>query len=63
MCVAAARHDDRESVDALVELGYLNREKLLPVIDAVGALRDAAMTGYLLELQRALAGRGLDFEL
>lgn len=63
MCVAAARHDDRESVDALVELGYLNRETLLPVIDAVGALRDAAMTGYLLELQRALAGRGLDFEL
>ena len=63
MCVAAARHDDRESVDALVELGYLNRETLLPVIDAVGALQDAAMTGYLLELQRALAGRGLDFEL
>ena len=63
MCVAAARHDDRESVDALVDLGYLDRETLLPVIEAVGALQDAAMTGYLLELQRTLAGRGLDFEL
>ncbi len=63
MCVAAARHDDRASIDGLVELGYLDRETLLPVIDAVSALQDAAMTGYLLELQRALAGRGLDFEL
>lgn len=63
MCVAAARHDDRESIDALVELGYLDRETLLPVIEAVGALQDAAMTGYLLELQRSLAGRGVDFEL
>ena len=26
--------------------GILNRETLLPVIDAVGALQDAAMTGY-----------------
>ena len=63
MCVAAARHDDRASIDALVELGYLDRETLLPVIEAVGALQDAAMTGYLLELQRTLTGRGFDFEL
>ena len=63
MCVAAARHDDRASVDALVELGYLDRETLLPVIEAVTKLQDAAMTGYLLELRRRLAGRGVDFEL
>lgn len=63
MCVAAARHDDRASVDALVELGYLDRETLLPVIEAVTKLQDAAMTGYLLELQRRLTGRGVDFEL
>lgn len=63
MCVAAARHDDRASVDALVELGYLDRETLLPVIEAVTKLQDAAMTGYLLELQRRLAGRGVDFDL
>ena len=63
MCVAAARHDDRASVDALVELGYLDRETLLPVIEAVSKLQDAAMTGYLLELQRRLMGRGVDFEL
>lgn len=56
MCVAAARHDDRASVDALVELGYLDCETLLPVIEAVTKLQDAAMTGYLLELQRRLAG-------
>ena len=63
MCVAAARHDDRASVDALVELGYLDRETLLPVIEAVTKLQDAAMTGYLLELQRRLMGRGVYFEL
>ena len=40
MCVAAARHDDRASVDALVELGYLDREALLPVIEAVTKLHD-----------------------
>lgn len=63
MCVAAARHDDRASVDALVELGCLDRETLLPVIEAVTKLQDAAMTGYLLELQRRLTVRGVDFEL
>lgn len=63
MCVAATRHDDRESIDALVELGYLDRGTLLPVIEAVTKLQDAAMTGYLLELQRRLTGRGVDFEL
>ena len=63
MCVAAARHDDRASVDALVGLGYLDRETLLPVIEAVTKLQDAAMTGYLLELQRRLTGRAVDFEL
>lgn len=63
MCVAAARHDDRASIDALVELGYLDRETLLPVIEAVGALQDAAMTGYLLEVQRRLSRGGIDFEL
>ena len=63
MCVAAARHDDRASVDALVELGHIDCETLLPVIEAVTKLQDAAMTGYLLELQRRLTGRGVDFEL
>ena len=48
----------------LVELGYLNRETLLPVIDAVGALQDAAMTGYLLEIKRRLFQHSaVDFDL
>ncbi len=64
MCVAIARHDDRESIDALIDLGFLNRETILRVIDCVGRLQDAAMTGYLLEAKRVLFSSGtIDFDL
>lgn len=64
MCVAIARHDNRDAIDALVDLGFIGRETLLPVIDAVGKLRDAAMTGYLLEIKRRLFNdRAIDFDL
>ena len=64
MCVAIARHDDRDSIDALVELGFLDETTILEVIEAVGRLQDAAMTGYLLEVKRMLSGSmHRDFDL
>ena len=63
-CVAIARHDDRRSIDALLDLGFLNEGNLYAVIEKVGAVQDAAMTGYLLEAKRQrFGGGGLDFDL
>ena len=64
ICVAVARHDDREMIDYLVELGYVNNDNLEEIVMAVGRLQDAAMTGYLLELKRRRFGRAaFDFDL
>ena len=64
ICLVLARYDDRRAIDDLVELGYLNADNLLGVIDRVGALKDAAMTGYLLELKRTrFGGPAIDFDL
>ena len=52
ICLECARHDDRSALNDLVELGFLNRENIVDVIDHVVRLQDAAMTGYLLELKR-----------
>ncbi len=64
MCVAIARHDDRNSIDALVELGFLDEHTIFDVIEDVARLQDAAMTGYLLEIKRMLSGQSQrDFDL
>lgn len=64
ICVDIARHDDRELVDRLVDLGYVNDDNIEEVIAAVTRLQDAAMTGYLLEVKRRRFGRGsFDFDL
>lgn len=64
ICVDIARHDDREAIDKMLELGCLNEDNLEGVIKAVGALQDAAMTGYLLEVKRRRFGqKALDFDL
>lgn len=64
MCVEAAKHDDRKLIDAFFDLGYLDADNLLGVIDRVGALQDAAMTGHLLEAKRMRFGQdALDFDL
>ena len=64
ICVAVARHDDREAVDALLDLGFLDEESLLAAIEVVGELKDAAMTGYLLEVKRLrFGGSAMDFDL
>ena len=63
-CEAIARHDDREAIDELLELGILNKDNLLGVIDHIGKLQDAAMTGYLLEIKRRLFQHSaVDFDL
>lgn len=64
ICEAVARHDDREAIDSMLDLGILNKDNLLEVIEAVTKLQDAAMTGYLLEIKRRLFKRSaMDFEL
>lgn len=64
LCVEAAKHDDRELTDGLLDLGFLNEGNLLGVIDRVSALRDASITGYLLEVKRSrFALDALDFDL
>ncbi len=58
ICVDIARHDDRETLGALANLGLLHAENINVVIDAVNHLQDASMTGYLLELKRLRFGYG-----
>ena len=63
-CEAIARHDDREAIDELLELEILNKDNLLGVLDHIGKLQDAAMTGYLLEIKRRLFQHSaVDFDL
>lgn len=52
ICADVARHDDRRTVDALVDLGFVNEGNVNRIIERVGAVQDAAMTGYLLEVKR-----------
>lgn len=64
VCEAIARHDDRQAIDDLLDLGILNKDNLLDVIERIAKLQDAAMTGYLLEIKRRLFKRSaMDFEL
>lgn len=64
ICVEAARHDDRRVIDGLLAHGYVREDNLTDIIDAVSALKDAAMTGYLLEIKRRRFGRAaIDFDL
>ena len=64
ICVDVARHDDREVIAKLVDLGYVNEENLERVIAAVGRLQDAAMTAFLLEVKRMRFSRNVfDFDL
>ncbi len=64
VCVAVARRDDRAAVDALVELGFVHEDNIDRLIEQVGRVQDAAMTGYLLEVRRRAFGHvSLDFTL
>ena len=64
VCEALAKADDRRSIDRLIDLGYITCENLTACIDRIGTVKDAAMTGYLLEVKRRRFGRvSMDFEL
>lgn len=64
ICIALARHDDRDSFDALMDLGYLSREGISEIIGSLAALQDASITGYLLEAKRLRFGvEAIDFEI
>lgn len=66
ICVEAARHDDRGMIDDLVDAGYLNAGNIVAIIERVGSVQDASITGYLLEVQRERFGTRRafdDFEL
>ena len=64
ICVAIARADDRRLFDALLDMGYIDAGNIDATIEAVSVLRDAAMTGYLLEAKRRRFGMAaIDFEL
>lgn len=64
VCVAIAKHDNREMLDKLADLGIINSNNISDVIDCVGAVQDAAMTAYLLEMRRVrFGGKTLDFDL
>lgn len=52
VCVALAKHDDRELLDAMLDLGFLNADNIYAVIERIGAVQDATMTNYLLEARR-----------
>lgn len=64
-CVELAKHDDREALEAMLDLGFLNVDNIYAVIDRVGALQDAAIVNYLLEARRVRFGQSIfdDFEL
>lgn len=66
ICVALAKHDDRRALDELADLSFLSAKNISQVIDRVGAVQDAAVTGYLLEMRRhrfGIGGTALDFEI
>lgn len=56
ICVAVAKRDDRRTIDTLLDLGFLNADNILGVIDRTGALKDAATTNYLLDERRRRFG-------
>jgi hypothetical protein len=64
ICVSVAKRDDKESLNDLLELGYINAENIADVIESVSALKDASITDYLLEMKRVNFGRrASDFDL
>ena len=64
ICVEAAKHDDRAMLDDLLGMGCIHSDNINEVIDRVGAVQDASMTGYLLEVKRERFGKeAFDFDL
>ena len=58
------QHEIVRLIDDLLDMGYVDDGNINEVIDRVGAVQDASMTGYLLEAKRERFGaEALDFDL
>ncbi len=55
-CREFARHGYTQGFGVLADFGVLNDTNISEMVDAVGEVGDAAMTGYLLELKRSRFG-------
>ncbi len=64
ICIDVAKHDDKQVIEGLLDLGYINNGNISEIIDAVGRVQDASITNYLLEQkQRRFGTMEIDFEL
>lgn len=62
-CLAIARHDDREAMEAMLEMGYIDEDSISAAIDCVAPVQDASITNYLLEAKQRRFGRSvIDFD-
>lgn len=64
ICIDIAKHDDKSVIEGLLDLGYIDKDNIDGIIDAVGRIQDASVTNYLLEQKKRRFGMSaLDFEL
>lgn len=62
-CLAIARHDDREAMGTMLDMGYINEGNIEEAIDCVAPVQDASITNYLLEAKQRRFGRAaVDFD-
>lgn len=64
ICMEAARHDDKSLIEGLLDLGYITKDNIGEVLEAVATVQDASITNYLLEQKRTRFGTAtIDFSL
>lgn len=62
-CLAIARHDDREAMEAMLDMGFINADNIDDAIEHVSPVQDASITNYLLEAKQSRFGQGfVDFD-
>ena len=62
-CLAIARHDDREAMEAMLDMGFINTDNIDDAIEHVSPVQDASITNYLLEAKQRRFGQGfVDFD-
>lgn len=63
-CVDIARHDDKDAIDSLLDLGFIDSENISQIIEAVRSVQDASITNHLLDQKRRRFGiASIDFDL
>lgn len=64
ICIDTTRQDDKSLIADLFNLGYLNKENVPDVVEAINSMQDASMTNYILdENNRRFGAASIDFEL